>query len=64
MAEYLQENSPVLQLPIKCLMAVLHTTLYTQILWRIGCIIWALDVIWMPTIATIRLNALVWVKCI
>ena len=62
MVKDLGEKTPVLQAPIKHLVTQPDTALHLEVLWGVGHVHGALDLVWMPTVAVVGLYLLAWLK--
>ncbi len=60
--EDLGENSPVLQVPVKCLVTRPDAALHLEVLDRVDVVLGALDLVRVPAVAVIGLDAFVWLK--
>jgi hypothetical protein len=59
---HLLQDAPIFKAPIKHLMARLCHTLHSKVLHRVAVVVWALNLISVPHVAIVGLNALAWLQ--
>ncbi len=62
MAEDLGEYSPVLQVPVKCLVTCPDVALHLEVLDGVDVVLGALDLVRVPLVAVVGLNASIWLE--
>jgi hypothetical protein len=60
--EHLREYSPVLQVPVKCLMMRPDAALHLKVLDGVDVVLGALDLVRVPAVAIVGLDAFVWLE--
>ncbi len=61
-AEDLGEYSPVLQVPVKCLVMCPDVALHLEVLNGVDVVLGALDLVRVPAVAVVGLDAFLWLK--